>query len=59
MYKNERSNKLYKVVIYVRVIRIYHGEEVNIQPETEVRGSFQIPVYPQAEGEGYIVANYR
>ena len=36
---------------------IYHGEEVymvNIQPETEVRGSLQI--YPRAEGEGYIVA---
>ena len=30
---------------------------VNIEPETEVRGSLQI--YPRAEGEVYIVANYR
>ena len=30
---------------------------VNIQPETEVRGSLQI--YPRAKDEGYIVANYR
>ena len=40
------------------MLYIYHGEEVymvNIQPETEVRGSLQI--YPRAEGEGYIVAN--
>ena len=28
---------------------------LNIQPQTDVRGSLQI--YPQAEGEGYIVAN--
>ena len=47
-------------IVYVYVIYICHGEEVymvNIQPETEFRGSLQI--YPRAEGEGYIVANYR
>ena len=38
---------------------LYHGEVyiVKLQPETEFRGSLQI--YPQAEGEGYILSNYQ
>ena len=42
------------------MLYVYHGEEVymvNIQLETEVRGSLQI--YPRAEDEGYIVAHYQ
>ena len=30
---------------------------VNMQPETKFRGSLQI--YPQAEGEGYVIAKYQ